>query len=88
VKHILTAIDDPLDFAGVAEIAFMEFDGIAQVCQIGQRPGTQIVEDAHLMSLLDEAGDNVRTNEAGTTGDEITSHTNLRVRIETPDRKA
>ena len=78
VEDKLTAIDDALDFAGVAKIAFMELDGIAQMSQIGQRSGAQIVEHPHLMSLVDETSDDVRTNETGTTGHEITSHTNLR----------
>src|SRR5262245_33954927 len=74
VEHNLAAFHG-LDHGGsIIQVCFDELDLVAELAEISQIPGDEAIEHAHPVAATDERFDQMRSNEPGSTGDELQSH--------------
>jgi hypothetical protein len=74
VEDQLDAADGALDHGGVGNVALDEFDVVLHAVQVGQLAGRKVIEHAHSIAPLRERMNEVRADEARSTGDQNGSH--------------
>src|ERR1700760_294370 len=74
MKDVVDAFAGRFYSGFVLEVHLLEVDGTADVGEVVEIPGGEIIDAAHVVSLLDERMGQGRADESGDSGDEITGH--------------
>src|SRR5690606_6903018 len=66
----LDAVDGAAEVVLVAEVAFHQLNIVGDVVEVAAVAGGEVVEDADVLAIGEEAGDEMGANESGAAGDE------------------